>query len=181
MLGITFRRDSTNFRPRINKLNSVLDKEQKSIGNYFCLEDWSFISNLHHLKSMSTYHHLKIREKNLYLLHHFLLHYLSAFFYEDIQTSQIPLWLDQNLMENVILHLKLSSQWSLSLIILKRLMKIIFFSHLKFFIKIQIFLLNFLKINFKIAIKWEVSWHLTIWWRYYVFSFSNHMIFYRGT
>ena len=39
MLGITFRRDSTNFRPRINKLNSVLDKEQKSSGNYFCLED----------------------------------------------------------------------------------------------------------------------------------------------
>jgi len=39
MLGITFRRDSTNFRPRINKLNSVLDKEQKQAGNFFCLED----------------------------------------------------------------------------------------------------------------------------------------------
>lgn len=39
MLEITFRRDLTNFRPRINKLNSVLDKEQKSSGNYFCLED----------------------------------------------------------------------------------------------------------------------------------------------
>ena len=39
MLAITFRRDSTNFRPRINKLNSVLDKEQKLSGNYFCLED----------------------------------------------------------------------------------------------------------------------------------------------
>ena len=39
MLGITFRRDSTNFRPRINKLNSVLDKDQKGSGNYFCLED----------------------------------------------------------------------------------------------------------------------------------------------
>lgn len=39
MLGITFRRDSTNFRPRINKLNSVLDKEQKLSGNYFCLEE----------------------------------------------------------------------------------------------------------------------------------------------
>lgn len=28
-LEITFRRDPTNFRPRINKLNSLLDKEQK--------------------------------------------------------------------------------------------------------------------------------------------------------
>jgi ATP-binding cassette subfamily E protein 1 len=40
MLGITFRRDPTNFRPRINKLHSVLDKEQKLSGNYFCVEDW---------------------------------------------------------------------------------------------------------------------------------------------
>jgi ATP-binding cassette subfamily E protein 1 len=39
MLEITFRRDLTNFRPRINKFNSVLDKEQKSSGNYFCLEE----------------------------------------------------------------------------------------------------------------------------------------------
>lgn len=34
-LEITFRRDPTNFRPRINKLDSVKDKEQKSSGNYF--------------------------------------------------------------------------------------------------------------------------------------------------
>lgn len=34
-LDITFRRDPTNFRPRINKLNSVKDKEQKEIGDYF--------------------------------------------------------------------------------------------------------------------------------------------------
>ena len=39
MLGITFRRDPTNFRPRINKLLSVLDKEQKQSGNYFCVEE----------------------------------------------------------------------------------------------------------------------------------------------
>jgi ATP-binding cassette subfamily E protein 1 len=39
MLEITFRRDPTNFRPRINKLNSVLDKEQKTAGNYFCIEE----------------------------------------------------------------------------------------------------------------------------------------------
>lgn len=39
MLEITFRRDPYNFRPRINKLNSVLDKEQKTSGNFFCVDD----------------------------------------------------------------------------------------------------------------------------------------------
>lgn len=34
-LNITFRRDPTNFRPRINKLDSVKDKEQKQMGQYF--------------------------------------------------------------------------------------------------------------------------------------------------
>jgi ATP-binding cassette subfamily E protein 1 len=34
-LEITFRRDPTNFRPRINKMDSVMDKEQKSSGQYF--------------------------------------------------------------------------------------------------------------------------------------------------
>eukprot|EP01117_Protostelium_nocturnum_P001664 TRINITY_DN1203_c0_g1_i1.p1 TRINITY_DN1203_c0_g1~~TRINITY_DN1203_c0_g1_i1.p1 ORF type:complete len:603 (+),score=178.62 TRINITY_DN1203_c0_g1_i1:109-1917(+) len=38
-LDITFRRDPTNFRPRINKLDSVMDKEQKASGNHFMLED----------------------------------------------------------------------------------------------------------------------------------------------
>ncbi|KAJ1926368.1 Fe-S cluster-binding ribosome biosynthesis protein [Tieghemiomyces parasiticus] len=38
-LEITFRRDPTNFRPRINKLDSMKDKEQKYAGNYFFLED----------------------------------------------------------------------------------------------------------------------------------------------
>jgi ATP-binding cassette subfamily E protein 1 len=37
-LEITFRRDPTNFRPRINKLDSVKDKEQKDSGNYFFME-----------------------------------------------------------------------------------------------------------------------------------------------
>lgn len=37
-LEITFRRDPTNFRPRINKMDSVKDKEQKACGNYFFLE-----------------------------------------------------------------------------------------------------------------------------------------------
>jgi ATP-binding cassette subfamily E protein 1 len=34
-LDITFRRDPSNFRPRINKLDSLMDKEQKESGNYF--------------------------------------------------------------------------------------------------------------------------------------------------
>ncbi|XP_003367607.1 putative ABC transporter, ATP-binding protein [Trichinella spiralis] len=38
-LDITFRRDPNNYRPRINKLNSVKDTEQKRSGNYFFLED----------------------------------------------------------------------------------------------------------------------------------------------
>ena len=38
-LNITFRRDPTNFRPRINKLESIKDREQKLAGNYFYLED----------------------------------------------------------------------------------------------------------------------------------------------
>uniref|UniRef100_A0AAY5E9W4 ATP-binding cassette sub-family E member 1 n=1 Tax=Electrophorus electricus TaxID=8005 RepID=A0AAY5E9W4_ELEEL len=38
-LEITFRRDPNNFRPRINKLNSIKDVEQKKGGNYFFLDD----------------------------------------------------------------------------------------------------------------------------------------------
>lgn len=34
-LQITFRRDPSNYRPRINKLNSVKDSEQKKGGHYF--------------------------------------------------------------------------------------------------------------------------------------------------
>jgi ATP-binding cassette subfamily E protein 1 len=37
-LDITFRRDPSNFRPRINKLNSVKDQEQKRSGNFFFLD-----------------------------------------------------------------------------------------------------------------------------------------------
>ena len=39
LLGVTFRRDPTNFRPRINKLNSNLDREQKTSGDFYCLEE----------------------------------------------------------------------------------------------------------------------------------------------
>jgi ATP-binding cassette subfamily E protein 1 len=38
-LNVTFRRDPTNFRPRINKLESVLDREQKETGNYFFADE----------------------------------------------------------------------------------------------------------------------------------------------
>jgi ATP-binding cassette subfamily E protein 1 len=36
ILEITFRRDPSNARPRINKVDSLKDKEQKASGNYFC-------------------------------------------------------------------------------------------------------------------------------------------------
>ncbi|CAD8077559.1 unnamed protein product [Paramecium sonneborni] len=39
VLNITFRRDPTNFRPRINKMDSLLDREQKQSGHYFCLDE----------------------------------------------------------------------------------------------------------------------------------------------
>ncbi|OSD05223.1 P-loop containing nucleoside triphosphate hydrolase protein, partial [Trametes coccinea BRFM310] len=38
-LEITFRRDPTNYRPRVNKKYSVKDREQKASGNYFFLEE----------------------------------------------------------------------------------------------------------------------------------------------
>jgi len=38
-LDITFRRDTTNFRPRINKLNSQSDGEQKRAGNFFYMDN----------------------------------------------------------------------------------------------------------------------------------------------
>ena len=38
LMDITFRRDPTNFRPRINKLNSQKDQEQKGTGNYFLMD-----------------------------------------------------------------------------------------------------------------------------------------------
>lgn len=39
LLGITFRRDPNNFRPRINKNSSVKDVEQKRSGQFFFLDD----------------------------------------------------------------------------------------------------------------------------------------------
>ena len=39
MMDITFRRDPTNFRPRINKMESQKDQEQKAAGNYFLVEE----------------------------------------------------------------------------------------------------------------------------------------------
>lgn len=38
-LDITFRRDPENYRPRINKRNSVLDREQKKSGDYYNLDE----------------------------------------------------------------------------------------------------------------------------------------------
>lgn len=38
-LNVSFRRDPNSFRPRINKLDSQMDKEQKLSGNYFFLDN----------------------------------------------------------------------------------------------------------------------------------------------
>ena len=38
-LEITFRRDPTNYRPRINKQQSTKDREQKLAGSYYYLDD----------------------------------------------------------------------------------------------------------------------------------------------
>jgi len=38
-LEITFRRDPTNYRPRINKGDSTKDQEQKSAGQYYYIDD----------------------------------------------------------------------------------------------------------------------------------------------
>lgn len=39
MLNVTYRRDPNNLRPRINKINSVRDREQKQSGQYFFTEE----------------------------------------------------------------------------------------------------------------------------------------------
>merc|ERR1712151_567931 len=38
-IGVTFRRDPETLRPRVNKMNSDLDKAQKKAGNYFFMEE----------------------------------------------------------------------------------------------------------------------------------------------
>lgn len=38
-LEITFRRDPTNYRPRINKMDSIKDREQKEAGTYFFMDE----------------------------------------------------------------------------------------------------------------------------------------------
>lgn len=45
MMDITFRRDPTNFRPRINKHLSQKDREQKTAGNYFLLDDAKLVKD----------------------------------------------------------------------------------------------------------------------------------------
>lgn len=39
LMDITFRRDPTNYRPRINKQDSQKDQEQKRLGNFFLMEE----------------------------------------------------------------------------------------------------------------------------------------------
>ncbi|CAN0314217.1 unnamed protein product, partial [Discosporangium mesarthrocarpum] len=39
LLSITLRRDPSNYRPRINKLDSIKDREQKKSGNFFFMDN----------------------------------------------------------------------------------------------------------------------------------------------
>ena len=39
LMDISFRRDPTSFRPRINKFESQKDQEQKLAGNYYLLDE----------------------------------------------------------------------------------------------------------------------------------------------
>ena len=64
-LEITFRRDPTNFRPRVNKLNSVKDKEQKGLSFYVSLrapsdEPFVFQSRAITSSSKSKFHCLTL-------------------------------------------------------------------------------------------------------------------------
>jgi ATP-binding cassette subfamily E protein 1 len=38
-IGITFRRDHDTKRPRANKLNSQLDRQQKTSGEYYYIKE----------------------------------------------------------------------------------------------------------------------------------------------
>ena len=38
-LNVSFRRDPESFRPRINKRDSLKDREQKAAGDYFVVEE----------------------------------------------------------------------------------------------------------------------------------------------
>jgi ATP-binding cassette subfamily E protein 1 len=39
LMNITFRRDKTSYRPRINKQGSNKDQEQKKLGTFFYVDD----------------------------------------------------------------------------------------------------------------------------------------------
>lgn len=47
-LQITFRRDPTNFRPRVNKLNSIKDREQKGKKHGYLDNDMTLTETLSH-------------------------------------------------------------------------------------------------------------------------------------
>ncbi|KAJ8129961.1 hypothetical protein O1611_g3669 [Lasiodiplodia mahajangana] len=59
-LDVTFRRDPTNYRPRINKLNSQLDQEQKLSGNY----DSSSSRKIAHEEGIPKHHDHRDDRKN---------------------------------------------------------------------------------------------------------------------
>jgi hypothetical protein len=63
-MGITFRRDPNNFRPRINKMDSTKDKEQKESGNHFCTDEWFFYYIQYKLKFNSLFQFIFLIDEN---------------------------------------------------------------------------------------------------------------------
>ncbi|BAM41701.1 RNase L inhibitor protein [Theileria orientalis strain Shintoku] len=69
-LDVTFRRDPTNYRPRINKYDSVKDKEQKASGLYFTMDKipqrrvsvLSLKAKINHFKYNNNLNHNGINE-----------------------------------------------------------------------------------------------------------------------
>ena len=64
-LDITFRRDPTNFRPRINKKGSVKDREQKEAGTYFLVEDITSALKEKHAAGIADAEKAKAEEEKL--------------------------------------------------------------------------------------------------------------------
>ena len=61
-LEITFRRDPTNFRPRVNKANSIKDREQKgplSLKSCFFFGHSDFFCSIYSLRKLFLLRRLK--------------------------------------------------------------------------------------------------------------------------
>ena len=65
-MNITFRRDPECYRPRINKFNSVKDKEQKEQGLYFYYENKSFLIKITNIYRQFKHEINKLKNMKLF-------------------------------------------------------------------------------------------------------------------